>query len=363
MSPTDPILDAPLIDPPDPEAFIRAAMRWHFGPDTGTRFWLDRVDRLGFDPLRDVTSIDDLERFPDFCDELRDVPVADLIPRGYTDPDIVGVFESGGTTGTPKRVVILEDWFRQAQSWSDTTLDDNDVPKGANWIILMPSGPHLVGRMMPRTALNRGGIPFTVDLDPRWVKSLIAQGRQSEAAAYTAHVLGQARHILRSQDVRVLAISPPMLERLAEDEELVDLVRAKIGTILWGGAHMDADTRHLLRSEVFPGITLIGSLGNTMILGGTRMRTSADDDLCVFDPPSPFTTFRVVDPLSGQRVAPGERGRVVMNHVSRNFLLPNNLERDEATRVAGLPGQVGDSVADVAPAKEIDGVAVVEGVY
>jgi phenylacetate-coenzyme A ligase PaaK-like adenylate-forming protein len=366
MSPKDTILDTLLTDPPDPpdpDEFVQAAMRWHFTPRTGAQFWLDRVGRLGFDPLQDVKSMEDLALFPNFCDELRDVPVADLIPRGYEHPDIVGVFESGGTTGAPKRVVILEDWCQQSQSWSDATLDANGVPHGVNWLIVMPSGPHLVGRMMPRSAMARGGVPFTVDMDPRWVKSLVAQDRFSEAAAYAAHILDQARHVLRTQDVRVLATSPPMLERLAEDEELVELVRAKIGTIVWGGAHMDADTRHLLRSEVFPGITLIGNLGNTMILGGTRMRSSADDEQCVFDPPSPFTTFRVVDPDTGHPVAMGERGRVVMSHVSRNFLLPNNLERDEATRVAGLPGQVGDSIADVAPAEAIDGEAVIEGVY
>jgi phenylacetate-coenzyme A ligase PaaK-like adenylate-forming protein len=360
---TDSILDTPLTGAPDPDEFIQAAMRWHFGPDTGSRFWLERVGTLDFDPLHDVKSVDDLTLFPNACNELRDARVEDLIPRGYAEPEIVGIFESGGTTGAPKRVVVLEDWFRQAQGWSDIMLDENDVPRGVNWLILLPSGPHMVGKMMPRTAMARGGMPFTVDMDPRWVKKLVAAGRTGEAAAYTEHVLDQARHVLRSQDVGVLAISPPMLERLAEDEELVDLVRDNIGTIFWGGAHMDADTRHLLRTEVFPGITLIGSLGNTMILGGTRLRSTGDDSQCVFDPPSPFTTFWVVDPDTGSRVAVGERGRVIMNHVSRNFLLPNNLERDEATRVAGLPGQVGDSVADVMPVKSFEGEAVIEGVY
>ena len=227
-------------------------MRWHFTPETGSQFWLDRVGRLEFDPLQDVKSMEDLALFPNLCDELRDVPVADLIPRGYENPQIVGVFESGGTTGAPKRVVLLEDWCQQSQSWSDATLDANGVPHGVNWLIVMPTGPHLVGRMMPRSAVARGGVPFTVDMDPRWVKSLLAQDRFSEAAAYAAHILDQARHVLRTQDVRVLATSPPMLERLAEDEELVELVRAKIGTIVWGGAHMDADTRHLLRSRGLP---------------------------------------------------------------------------------------------------------------
>jgi hypothetical protein len=73
----------------------------------------------------------------------------------------------------------------------------------------------------------------------------------------------------------------------------------------------------------------------------------------------------VIDPETGRPVEYGARGQVVMNHVSRSALLPNNLERDEATRVEPVPGsiQIGDSVADVAPLQEFGGGTVIEGVY
>ena len=87
------------------------------------------------------------------------------------------------------------------------------------------------------------------------------------------------------------------------------------------------------------------------------------NDSTVFDPPAPFTTFRVIDPGTGRPVGYGERGQVVMSHVSRNMLLPNNLERDMATRVKPLDGQAGDAVAGVAPVASIDDEAVIEGVY
>jgi hypothetical protein len=45
------------------------------------------------------------------------------------------------------------------------------------------------------------------------------------------------------------------------------------------------------------------------------------------------------------------------------MLLPNNLERDIATRVEPKAGQAGDSVADVSPVMHFDGESVVEGVY
>jgi phenylacetate-coenzyme A ligase PaaK-like adenylate-forming protein len=70
---------------------------------------------LDFDPRTDVKSVEDLALFPNIVNELRDARVEDLIPWGYgPNPDIVGVYESGGTTGAPKRVVFLRDWLDRA---------------------------------------------------------------------------------------------------------------------------------------------------------------------------------------------------------------------------------------------------------
>ena len=40
------VLDLPYDVSPDPEEFIRAAMEWHFDPETGSPFWLDRARSL-----------------------------------------------------------------------------------------------------------------------------------------------------------------------------------------------------------------------------------------------------------------------------------------------------------------------------
>ena len=49
--------------------------------------------------------------------------------------------------------------------------------------------------------------------------------------------------------------------------------------------------------------------------------------------------------------------------MSKSFLLPNNLERDLATRMPPVMGTVGDSVADIAPVATFEDEAVIEGVY
>jgi phenylacetate-coenzyme A ligase PaaK-like adenylate-forming protein len=350
---------------PEADTFIRAAMEWHFGPQTGSPFWLERAKSLDFDPRTSVRTFEDLTLFPNVTNELRDVRAEDLIPKGYgPDPDVVGVFESGGTTGAPKRIVMLRDWWVQALGWAVSNLERYGIPTNRNWLALLPSGPHMAGELIKAQAAALGGIRFAIDMDPRWVKKLIAQGEAGQAEAYAEHLIDQAAFVLETQDIGVLMFTPPLLERLSRRDDLVELVRRKVEAIHWGGAHMDADTRHLYRTEVFPGVKLYGMYGSTMVLGGSGERLGlSDDDPCIFDPFSPYITFSVVDPETGSAVAYGERGQVVMNHISRSFLLPNNLERDMATRVEPPEGQMGDSVADVTPVQRFDDEVVIEGVY
>lgn len=361
---TDSVLDQPLRSVRDADEFVRAAMDWHFDPDTGSPFWLAKAASLDFDPRTDVRGHEDLTLFPNVVNDLRDVPFEDLIPRGYGDnPPILGVYESGGTTGAPKRMPILRDWWDQLHEALHPRLDEIGMARGVNWLVMCPSGPHLIGESMVRVARDRGGVPFFIDLDPRWVKKLLAGGRSDGAAAYTAHLIDQARFILRTQRVGVLMATGPMLGLIAQQDDLVKLINEKVRAIFWGGATLDPDTRDLLRDEVFPGVTICAGYGSTMIGGGPALGRPDAGDLQIFDPVSPAITFSVVDPATGQKVPYGERGQVVMNYVCRSMLLPNNLERDLAVRVEPLPGMVGDAVADVHPVQVFEDEAVIEGVY
>src|SRR4030088_1884126 len=121
-----PVLDIGFDGHPDPDEFIRAAMEWHFSPATGSPYWLERAELLDFDPRTDVRSFEDLALFPNVTNELRDVQAEDLIPRGYgPHPEVVGVFESGGTTGAPKRIVVLGEWSERMLAWQIARLDEH----------------------------------------------------------------------------------------------------------------------------------------------------------------------------------------------------------------------------------------------
>jgi phenylacetate-coenzyme A ligase PaaK-like adenylate-forming protein len=358
--------DSTRLDPEGVDEFIRNAMRWHFSEDTGSPFWLREAKNLDFDPLVDVKEWSDLRLFPNVVGKLRDASARDLIPRGYGEnPDFDGVFESGGTTGAPKRVVVMKDWAACCDAIANQALDDAGVPRGVDMLAMLPTGPHHFGHSMRRQMLQRGGLFHSIDLDPRWVKKRAAFGGPEDVTAYVEHLIEQARYILRTQDIGVLAVTPPVLVRMVEDDELVDIIGGKVEAILWGGAHMDADTQRLLAGDVFPNQVLYGVFGSAMILGTCRQRPwLLPDQEAIFDARPPFITMEVVDPKTRQPVDFGERGQLIMHHVSKNALLPNNLERDTAIRVRPPAGYaVGDSVTAVAPVKSFENEAVVEGVY
>jgi hypothetical protein len=104
------------------------------------------------------------------------------------------------------------------------------------------------------------------------------------------------------------------------------------------------------------------AFGSTMILSHATTRRQ-DGDSFVFDPRSPYATFWVVDPETGDQVPYGQRGQVVMNHISKGMFVPNNLERDSAIRMPGPAGHIGDSVSEVRPVAAFEGEPVIEGVY
>ncbi|OBH10481.1 AMP-binding protein [Mycobacterium sp. E1747] len=356
------LLDVPRSEPiEDSEAYLRAALAWHFGKDTGSAFWLRTATTLDFDPLTDVKTFTDLRLFPNLVNELRSVPVEDLIPRGYgRRPPVPQIFESGGTTGAPKRTVQLPDWVAQVVRWQTDDFATGGFRRGQGFLCLMPSGPHGVGYFSRLVAERLGAVFHGTDIDPRWVKKIAARGLASEVAAYVDHVVEQALFVLRTQNVANLHTTPPLLEAMARDDRVVDLLNAKIRYLLLSGAHVDADTLDVLR-DLLPATRITMAFGSTMVL--SQAVTRADGDAFVFYPRTPYVVFWVVDPDTGERVPYGKTGQVVMNHVSKGMFIPNNLERDLAVRMPGPAAELSDSVSAVRPVSTFEGEAVIEGVY
>ena len=365
-------IDFSLLDVPrsaaidDPEAYLRAAIAWHFGEDTGCTFWLRAARTLNFNPLTDVNTFADLRLFPNLLNELRNAPIEELIPRGYgSPPPLPQIFESGGTTGAPKRTVQLPDWIEQVIQWQTEDFANGGFLRGRGFVCMMPSGPHGVGYFSRLVSERLGSVFHAIDLDPRWVKKIAARPTvqaTSEVSAYVDHLIEQAVHILQTQDVANLHATPPLLEAIARNDQVANLVNDKIRFTLLSGAHVDVDTLDLLR-EIFPNTAITMAFGSTMILSQAVTRRYSNGEPFVFDPRTPYVVFSVVDPDTGDEVPYGQRGQVLMNHLSKGMFLPNNLERDSAIRLPGPEGQVGDSLSEVRPVAAFEGEPIIEGVY
>ncbi|MFG2463437.1 phenazine biosynthesis protein [Streptomyces sp. NPDC048523] len=351
-----------------PDEFVQAAMEWHFSPATGSPFWVKRAAELPFDPLRDIRTWADLDRFPDVSEEWRDIPVDALVPAGVDRSTWdFQVFDSGGTTGRPKRIVESQS-RRAGVHWVSTVLDEHGVPgEGAgNWLHIGPTGPHIVGRSIGLLAQLRRTFCHYIDFDPRWVKQRAKQRQSDDVGRYVQHILDQARDILRTQPVSVIFATPPVLEAIASQDDVLDLVRSRVRGIIWAGTSISAETLHLLENELFPDAAVVGLYGNTMMgIAPQRPRTPADGThSCVFVPYHPFSRVRLVDPQETTReVAYNERGQARISLLSRDVLLPWTLERDSALRIEPTDTYPQDGVADVRPLAAEGAASVVEGVY
>jgi phenylacetate-coenzyme A ligase PaaK-like adenylate-forming protein len=269
-------------------------MEWHFGPNTGSIFWLEQAKRLDFDPRTDVRTVQDLEMFPNVVDELRNVRIEDLVPRGYRkDAGQPLIGESGGTTGPPKRVIWMPETLRQATDWHAAGLAAHGPIRQGGWLCMGPTEPHMAGTLIRETAARFGAVCFLLDLDLRWVKRCIERGAVDEVALYVEHVVDQGEWILRSQDIAVFYSTPPLPEALCQRDGLVEVINERTQIIGWGGTKMDTATRNRYQKEIFPGVTFVGGYASTMIIGGMVERAGSADpgEPAIFDPPSPFTIF------------------------------------------------------------------------
>lgn len=343
------------------DAWTVEMVAWHFDPATGSPFWLARAKELGFDPRREVKGYADLKRFGFFEDEwLRGGPVRRWVPQGLAGKP-VSVFETGGSTGVPKTRANIDDFKLDYEAFS-ATLPDEHFPKGADWLMVGPSGPRRLRLAIEHLAQHRGGICFMVDLDPRWVIKLIKKGQHEQAEAYKQHVIDQALTVLRAnENVRCLFTTPKLLEALAEK---VSLKRAGITGVFCGGTEMTPQFHRFATEELLEGAYFAPTYGNTLMgLATHRPRKEGDGWDIIYYPPCPRAMIEVVDPDHPDRlVAYGQTGRVRLTTLTRDFFMPRFLERDEAEREPPCDLYPWDGVRNVRPFSRFQST-VVEGVY
>jgi len=309
---------------------LERVLETHFDPRWGARYWLERVASLGFDPRREIRSIEDLERMgPMPLEKLAERPVEHFIPKRFHDRVREFVTsETGGTTGPPKRTAFLQREFEEA--FVTPFLAAAEIlsfPRDRNWLFIGPSGPHVIGKAARACAVAMGSIdPFSVDFDPRWVRRLPEGSMARER--YVEHVLQQAEAILASQDVGVLFATPPVLAALGER---VDRARREaIEGVHLGGIAAEPSFWGRLTGEWFPAATAMAGYGNSLAGMCPQLGLSADA-LPDYFPHGARLVLRVISPDASAR------GRICFHRLDESCFLPNVIERDEAEMLEAPP--------------------------
>jgi hypothetical protein len=336
-------------------------IEWHFSPSTGCPFWLQYASGLNWDPRREIRGFDDLTKFDAFQDEwLRGGPVRRWVPKGYEGQPVY-VFETGGSTGVPKSRVNVED-FRIDYSMFSETLPESGFPKGADWLMLGPSGPRRLRLAVEHLAQVRGGISFCIDLDPRWFIKCIKKGWVDVAEAYKSHVIDQALTLLKAHsNIQCLFTTPKLLEALCEK---ISLKQAGIKGVFCGGTQMTAQFHRFAREELLEGAQFVPTYGNTLMgLACHKPYIPEDEYRITYHAPQPRAVLQVVEPNEPDRLVEyGQAGRVKLTTLTKEFFMPGFLERDEAVRTPPIELYPWDGVRDVRPFTRFE-TTVVEGVY
>ena len=351
-------------------AHVRDVVAWHFNPETGTPFWLERAKTLGFDPRKEVRTFDDLKKFGLFEDEwLRGGPVRRWVPKALQDRPIY-VFETGGTTGLPKSRVNIED-FRTDYELFSRTLPDEYFPKGANWLMLGPSGPRRLRLAVEHLCQYRGGICFCVDLDPRWVVKIIKKGWMEHLQAYQDHVIDQALTILSAEakhDIKCMFTTPKLLQALATalEKRGSSLRETGLTGIFSGGTEFTPQFTRFAVEELLDNgaVYMTPTYGNTLMgLAASKPVSAAEGYKISYYAPQPRAVLQVVDFDDPDKVVDfGQTGRVMLTTLTKEFFMPRFLERDEGEREPPYEKYPWDGVSGVRPFRGFAATTTV-GVY
>jgi phenylacetate-coenzyme A ligase PaaK-like adenylate-forming protein len=349
------------------DAQTREIVRWHFDPDTGTPFWLERAKGFKFNPLKDINGFDDLRLFGHFEDEwLRGGPVRRWVPKGLKDKPIY-VFETGGTTGIPKSRVVSDD-FRIDYEMFSQTLPEKYFPKGSNWLMLGPSGPRRLRLAVEHLCQYRGGICFCVDLDPRWVVKLIKKGWMEHLKAYQEHVIDQAMTVLSANhNIKCMFTTPKLLDALCGrlEKEGTTLEKQGISGVFCGGTEMTSQwIRFAIEEFLGPNVYIAPTYGNTLMgLAAAEMPAAAEGYKIAYYAPQPRAVVEVVDFDNYDKVVDyGQEGRVMLTTLTREFFVPRFMERDEGVRERPSAKYPWDGVSGVKPFRAFAATTTV-GVY
>ncbi|MBI4718436.1 MAG: hypothetical protein HY763_11565 [Planctomycetes bacterium] len=325
----------------DLSAHIQRIIRIHFDPRAGAPYWLERQRALGIDAIAEVRTVGDLARLGVMdAATLGARPVLDFVPLSERRNLVGGVVaDTGGTTGRPKRTIFTRNEFHAAFVEPFVRMAAHaGFPRGARWLYVGPSGPHVIGQAAVACAAALGGHqPYAVDFDPRWFRKLPLDSLGRER--YLQHLVDQARDVLRTESAEVLFTTPVLLKALAA--VMTDGERERIIGVHYGGMRVDPELLLQAQTAWFPKAVHLAGYGNSLF------------GVCMEAGGASTRHLRYFPHGPRHHVCVAEDGQVWMHRLDPTVLIVNLAERDAGTLASPSPALkqlgFGEGVEDPGP--------------
>lgn len=346
---------------------VREIIKYHFDKEMGTPYWIRLADKLGIDAVNEIKCYEDLKILGSFNDEnLKTIPVEEFIPKARLDFQKYSphVFETGGTSGIPKRVMDTVHQEENAR-WICEVLKYHGFSQKGRWLNLFPSGPHAVSLLTYTIARERGETFYSIDIDPRWVKLLISKNKADVMEMYVGHVIDQAINILKSQDITYLFITPKLLESLILR---FDLNSINIKGIVCGGTQITPEFYRFVKTEALPEVDFCALYGNTLMGVAPQvpkefLHSDAEPWSINYYSYFPQFVIEVVDKEDPYvKVDYGYEGRVKITVLNKDIFISSLLERDVGIRIKPSNLFNWDGISNVGLYQPMAS-RIIEGVY
>lgn len=345
---------------------VRKIIKYHFNPITGTPYWIRYAKKLGIDPIREIECYEDLRLLGDLnSDDLKVINVEDFIPKSRLDFKKYNphVYETGGTSGDPKRII---DTTHQKENavWICKILKYHGFKEKGNWLNLFPSGPHAVSLLTYTIARERGELSYSIDIDPRWVKLLIRENQKDTMELYIDHIINQAIRILETQNIKYIFTTPKLLEELILKFDIKNNIKG----IICGGTPISTEFYKFIKNEALPNVDFCAIYGNTLMGVAPQIPNEMlknNDSPWSINYYSYFPNF-IIDVVDKDnpsiKVKYGQQGRVKITVLNKDVFIPGLLERDVCTRIESSQLFKWDGISNISGFRHMQ-ADIVEGVY
>ncbi|MHA1223826.1 MAG: hypothetical protein ACTSSG_07210 [Candidatus Heimdallarchaeaceae archaeon] len=248
------------------------------------------------------------------------------------------VAETGGTTGAPKKNILLANTTRidfEEMDYFDLNTDtfnvltklaidnfkDFGIPRDLTYLSTVPTGPHTIGKWTVKSfERDFAQSIFLIDMDPRFVK-VAAIVEPKLMGMYLQHMQDQVERLVKQEFPFITGMFTtgvliekmfPLIQNLKE--------RGNLQAIVHGGTPLNSETLKILREDLK--LPVLGFYGQSLF--GTAFESPDHEGYNIDYFPHPRMNMFIISDENdiSTRVNYGEQGTVVSQRISPETVIP-----------------------------------------